>query len=162
MTRWLPFPLLFVALLAMWLLLNQTLALGHILLGGALALCLSWAMVALQPDRVRIRHPLTIIRLVFSVLTDIVRSNLAVARIILSPRLRKHPSAFVNIPLELRHPYGLAVLACIITATPGTLWVGFNSATGILTIHVLDLVDENSWIDTIKSRYERRLREIFE
>jgi multicomponent K+:H+ antiporter subunit E len=162
MTRWLPFPLLFVALLAMWLLLNQTLGLGHILLGGALALCLSWAMVALQPDRVRIRHPLTIIRLVFSVLTDIVRSNLAVARIILSPRLRKHPSAFVNIPLELRHPYGLAVLACIITATPGTLWVGFNSATGILTIHVLDLVDENSWIDTIKSRYERRLREIFE
>lgn len=162
MTRWLPFPLLFIALLAMWLLLNQTLALGHILLGGALALCLSWAMVALQPDRVRIRHPLTIIRLVFAVLTDIVRSNLAVARIILSPRLRKHPSAFVNIPLELRHPYGLAVLACIITATPGTLWVGFNSATGILTIHVLDLVDENSWIDTIKSRYERRLREIFE
>ncbi|MGB3809428.1 MAG: Na+/H+ antiporter subunit E [Parvibaculum sp.] len=162
MTRWLPFPLLFVALLAMWLLLNQTLALGHILLGGALALCLSWAMVALQPDRVKIRHPLTIIRLIFSVLIDIVRSNLAVARIVLSPRLRKHPSAFVNIPLELRHPYGLAVLACIITATPGTLWVGFNSATGILTIHVLDLVDENSWIDTIKSRYERRLREIFE
>ncbi len=162
MTRWLPFPLLFTALLAMWLLLNQTLALGHILLGGVLSLCLSWGMVALQPDRVKIRHPLTIVRLALVVMLDIARSNIAVARIILSPKLRKHPSAFVNIPLELRHPYGLAVLACIISATPGTLWVGFDSVTGILTIHVLDLVDDASWIDTIKSRYERRLREIFE
>jgi multicomponent K+:H+ antiporter subunit E len=29
-------------------------------------------------------------------------------------------------------------------------------------IHVLDLVDENEWIRTIKGRYERLLLEIFE
>lgn len=162
MTRWLPFPLLFVSLLAMWLLLNETLALGHILLGGALSICLSWGMVALQPERVKIRHPLVIIQLLFVVMLDIARSNIAVARIIFSPRLRKHPPGFVDIPLELRHPYGLAVLSCIITATPGTLWVGFEAATGTLTIHVLDLADRAEWIDTIKGRYERRLREIFE
>lgn len=162
MTRWLPFPLLFVSLLAMWLLLNQTLALGHILLGGVLSLCLSWGMVALQPERVKARHPLIIVQLVLVVLHDIARSNMAVARIIFSPGLRKAPPGFVDIPLELRHPYGLAVLACIITATPGTLWVGFHSTSGTLTIHVLDLVDQAEWIDIIKSRYERRLREIFE
>lgn len=162
MTRWLPFPLLFVSLLAMWLLLNQTLAFGHILLGSMLSICLSWGMVALQPERVKVRHPLIIVQLLLVVLLDIARSNMAVARIIFSPGLRKHPSGFVDIPLELRHPYGLAVLACIITATPGTLWVGFHSATGTLTIHVLDLVDQAEWIDIIKSRYERRLREIFE
>lgn len=162
MTRLLPFPLLFVSLLAMWLLLNQTLSLGHILLGSVLSICLSWGMVALQPERVKVRHPLIIVRLLLAVIADIARSNMEVARIIFSPRLRKHPSGFVDIPLELRHPYGLAVLACIITATPGTLWVGFHSATGTLTIHVLDLVDQAEWIDIIKSRYERRLREIFE
>ena len=63
---------------------------------------------------------------------------------------------------ELRDPYGLAVLACIITSTPGTIWVNFNSAKGTLMIHVLDLIDENVWIDTIKHRYERPLLEIFE
>lgn len=162
MTRWFPFPLLFASLLTMWLLLNQTLALGHILLGGALSLGLTWGMAALQPERVKVRHPLTIIQLLLVVVLDIMRSNIAVARIILSPGLRKYPSGFVDIPLELRHPYGLAVLACIITATPGTLWVGFHSATGTLTIHVLDLVDQAEWIDIIKSRYERRLQEIFE
>ena len=37
----------------------------------------------------------------------------------------------MNIPLDLRDPYGLAALACIITSTPGTLWVNFDAATGI-------------------------------
>lgn len=161
MTRWLPFPLVFVLLLAMWLLLNQTLAPGHILFGSVLALCLSWILAVLREDGVVVRHPGVIIRLVVLVAADIVRSNLAVARIIFSPGLRKSPSGFVEIPLELRNPYGLAVLACIITATPGTLWVDFNSATGLLTIHVLDLVDRQAWIDTIKGRYEWRLQEIF-
>jgi multicomponent K+:H+ antiporter subunit E len=56
----------------------------------------------------------------------------------------------------------LAVLACIITSTPGTIWVDFDSAKGRLMIHVLDLVDEATWIHTIKDRYERLLLEIFE
>jgi multicomponent K+:H+ antiporter subunit E len=91
-----------------------------------------------------------------------VRSNIAVARIILGPRHLKHVSGFVNIPLDLRAPYGLAALAIIITSTPGTLWVNFDSAERILTIHVLDLIDEEVWISTVKHRYERRLMEIFE
>ena len=68
----------------------------------------------------------------------------------------------MNIPLDLRNPYGLAALACIITSTPGTLWVDFDAAKGMLMIHVLDLIDENEWIQTIKGRYERLLLEIFE
>ena len=71
-------------------------------------------------------------------------------------------SGFVDISLELRDAYGLAVLACIITSTPGTLWVKHEAGTGMLTIHVLDLIDESEWIETIKGRYERLLLEIFE
>jgi multicomponent K+:H+ antiporter subunit E len=39
--------------------------------------------------------------------------------------------------------------------------VDFNEASGILTIHVLDLVNESEWVGLIKERYERRLMEIF-
>jgi multicomponent K+:H+ antiporter subunit E len=97
------------------------------------------------------------------VIADIVRSNIAVARIILGlAGERERRSGFVDIPLDLRNPYGLAALACIITATPGTLWVSFDEAKATLTIHVLDLVDESEWARTIKGRYERLLLEIFE
>jgi multicomponent K+:H+ antiporter subunit E len=95
------------------------------------------------------------------VAADIVRSNIAVALIVLGVTGRERKSGFVHIPLDLRQPYGLAVLACIITSTPGTLWVSFDEATGTLTIHVLDLIDESEWIRTIKGRYERLLLEIF-
>jgi multicomponent K+:H+ antiporter subunit E len=68
----------------------------------------------------------------------------------------------MTIPLDLRDPYGLAVLACIITATPGTAWIEYAADSGILVIHVLDLVSEEEWVDLIKDRYESLLMEIFE
>jgi multicomponent K+:H+ antiporter subunit E len=161
MTRLLPFPIVSASLLAFWLLLNQTLSPGHILLGSAVALIGGWGLAALRPPKAHPRRPGAIFRLAAVVFADIVRSNIAVARIILGPKRTERTPGFVEIPLELRDPYGLAALACIITSTPGTLWVDFNEASGILTIHVLDLVDKAEWVRTIKGRYERRLMEIF-
>src|SRR5690606_9231854 len=102
-----------------------------------------------------------IFRLAAFVVAEIIRSNIAVAHIILGLERRRSTAGFLEIPLELRHPYGLATLAFIITSTPGTLWVDFNEANGILTIHVLDLVDRAGWIRIIKGRYEQLLLEIF-
>jgi len=160
MTWLVPFPVLSAGLLVLWLLLNG-LSVGHILLGGTVALIGGWAFAALEPPKMRLRRPLAVLRLTAFVFADIVRSNVAVARLILGLEPRRWASGFVDVPLELRNPYGLATLACIITSTPGTLWVDFNEASGTLTIHVLDLVDETEWVRTIKGRYERLLLEIF-
>ncbi|MGP1609671.1 MAG: Na+/H+ antiporter subunit E [Burkholderiales bacterium] len=169
MKCWLPHPLLFVLLLAMWLLLNQPLAPGDVVLGALLALGASRAFGSLQvsPDAGRIpaapvRRMITAAGLAWLVFIDIVHSNIGVARIIMHPGTRNQTSGFLEIPLGLRHPTGLAVLACIITATPGTTWARYDSARGILTRHILDLLDETAWIRIIKNRYERRLLEIFE
>ena len=161
MKRWLPFPILSACLLAMWLLLNQTLSAGHMILGCALAFVAPLTLAALQLPGGGLRRPGAVARLAAVVTMDIIRSNIVVARMILTPGTRARTSGFLTIPLDLRDPYGLAVLACIITSTPGTIWVNFNSAKGTLMIHVLDLVDEGVWVDTIKNRYERPLLEIF-
>ncbi|WP_424631766.1 Na+/H+ antiporter subunit E [Bradyrhizobium sp. SYSU BS000235] len=161
MTRLIPFPFLSLGLLVLWLLLNQTTSLGQFLLGCILALAGGWMLVRLQLPRAPVRRPGTLLQLFFLVLVDIIHSNIAVGRIILGLGRRHRTSGFVRIPLDLRNPYGLAALACIITATPGTLWVNFNQQKGSLMIHVLDLIDEGDWISTIKDRYERRLLEIF-
>ena len=71
-------------------------------------------------------------------------------------------SAFLDISLDIRDPHGLAVLACIVTSTPGTVWAGLTPNADTLTLHVLDLQDEALWIRTIKQRYEQLLMEIFE
>jgi multicomponent K+:H+ antiporter subunit E len=161
MRRIVPFPLASAWLVALWLLLNQTFSPGHLLLGGAVALVGGWLLAALELPKPRLRRLSPIVRLAGFVAADIVRSNIAVALIVLGIKQRDPTSGFVHIPLELRQPYGLAMLACIITATPGTLWVAFDEATGGVTIHVLDLIDEDEWIRTIKGRYERLLLEIY-
>ena len=119
-------------------------------------------MAALRPEKPRIRRPGTALRLLGLVLADILRSNLAVGRIIVCSREPGVNAGFMTIPLDLRSQQGLAVLSIIITSTPGTIWVNYDAAKGTLLLHVLDLVDETVWVQTIKGRYERLLMEIFE
>ncbi|GLS99808.1 cation:proton antiporter [Sphingobium jiangsuense] len=161
MTRWLAFPLLTLCLLAMWLLLVQSVAPGSILMGVLVALVATRLFTVLRPEPVKYRLTGAVVRLAGIVLYDIIRSNIAVARIILTGRTDRGMSGFIRIPIDMRSRHGLALLAVIITATPGTLWVQFDSARGSLLIHVLDLVDEEQWIALIKNRYEKLLMEIF-
>lgn len=152
-----------LVLLVVWLLLNSTAAIGQILLGTALGAALVAAAAPLRPLRPRLRRADVAVRLFFSVLIDVVQSNFAVARIILGlVRDRSVRSGSMIIPLELRDPHGLAVLAMILTSTPGTVWQGISDDRSELTIHVLDLLDEGQWVRKIKQRYEMPLKDIFE
>jgi len=160
MSRLLPYPLLTAALLAMWLLLNG-LSVGHLVLGAAIAIAAANVTAALQPSKPRLKRWYLLPSLTMIVLIDIWRSNVAVALAILRPDQRRRVSGFIVVPLELRDPTALAILACIVTSTPGTAWVEYDSTGNKLLLHVLDLDDEAHWIEIIKSRYERRLLEIF-
>ncbi len=161
MSRVLPYPVLAAALLLMWMLLTSF-SPGQFLLGGVIAVAASRAMAALQPSKPRLRRWQLIPRLAGIVMLDILRSNVAVAGIILQGGRRERASGFVTIPLDLRDRTGLAVLACIVTSTPGTAWVEHAHDSNALLIHVLDLDDEEQWIALIKNRYEALLMEIFE
>ena len=110
-----------------------------------------------------VHRPQKALLLLGLVFVDIVRSNIAVARIVLGlTGKRAIRSGFLEVPLDMRDPYGLAALATIVTSTPGTIWAGLSQDSATLTLHVLDLRDERASIDTIKQRYERLLMEIFE
>jgi multicomponent K+:H+ antiporter subunit E len=159
--RWLPYPLLTASLLVMWLLLTQSFSPGQLLLGGGIAILATHAMAALRPQTSRIRRPGVLFKLAGMVAVDILRSNLAVAGIVLFAR-RERVAGFVRVPLDLSNRHGLTLLALIITATPGTIWVEFDRRRGSLLVHVLDLVDEDGWVRLIKGRYETLLLEIFE
>ena len=119
MKRLLPAPLLSAALFVLWLLLNQSLSPGNLLLALVVAWLVPLLTRGLRPLPVRIRRPGTVLRLGLTVVADTVASNLAVARLMLAPGRPRHAAAFVHIPLELRDPNALAVLALGIL--PGAL-----------------------------------------
>lgn len=161
MMRLFPYPLLTAALTIMWLMLQQSAGLGHIIFGFIVAWLASLAMARLQPHKPRVRRPGLILKLIVTVTLDIIRSNLAVVKIVLTRRTRETTSGFLRVPLELKDPMGLAVLSCIVTATPGSAWLEYAPDDGSVLIHVLDVIDEAEWIDTLKRRYESLLLEIF-
>jgi multicomponent K+:H+ antiporter subunit E len=146
--RILPAPVLSLALLALWLLLNRSVSAGHIVLGGVLALAIPLLTAVL--------------RLALAVMADTVQSNIAVSRLLLSPGRRRHPSGFVQIPLELRDANALAVLAVIVSIAPGTAWAELSVDRSMLMLHVLEVDDAQAVAAQIKQRYERPLMEIFE
>ncbi len=160
-SRVLPYPLLTLSLIIFWMTINSF-SPGHLLLGTVVAMVASWAMASLRPPKPRIRNWHLVVKLIVIVLYDIIRSNIAVAFIILFKRDRKVKSGFLTIPLDLRDPMGLAALAVVLTATPGSAWLEYNSSQGTLLIHVLDEVSDAYWQHLIKSRYEKMLMEIFE
>ena len=162
MKRLLPAPLLSACLVVLWLLLNRSLSPGHLLTAVVLAWAIPLLTLGLRPLPVRIRRPGTIVRLGLRVMADSLHSNYMVLRFILRPKLRRHPAAFVHIPLQLRDPNGLAVLAMITSVTPGTVWSELALDRSILLLHVFDLDDEASFIQQFKHAYERPLMEIFE
>ena len=122
-------PVLVGGLLVLWLLLNQSVSLGHVVLGLVLAIGVAWAQLRrcgrcsrscggrISPaccSRRAARHR------ALELQRRACRARVA--------RGREVHSGFVKIPLALKDPHGLAVLAGIVTSTPGTVWVSSRPA----------------------------------
>ncbi len=162
MKRWLPAPLLSLALLVLWLLLNQSIAAGHLLIGTIAALVLPRLLAPLRPPAGGVRGPRAALRLTGAVAVDVVRSALQVAGGVLGARRRPPRARFIVVPLDLRNIHALAALALITTIVPGTVWSELAPDRSRLLLHVFDSADDASFVAHYKARYEQPLREIFE
>ena len=160
--RWIPSPPLSIALFIVWLLLNQSLHVATLLLAAVLAIVVPLITKGLRPAPVRMQRPGVALRLTVRVLYDLLHSALTVGRALLTRRTPDIRSAFVEIPLTLRDPNALAVLAMIFCLAPGTAWGEVSLDRSKLLLHVFDLEDEAAFIAMVRTRYERPLMEIFE
>jgi multicomponent K+:H+ antiporter subunit E len=160
-----PAPLTSALIFAVWLLLNNTLHPAHLLLAVLLALAIPWATARLQPDDLRVHDWPAALRLLGVLLWDIVVSNIEVARRILGPENKLSPR-FVWVPLAVRDPHGIFVLAGMITMTPGTVSAQLSPDHRHLLVHALHVeggeAGDAALVQTIKQRYERPLMRIFE
>jgi len=157
---WLPMPIHSLLLFAVWLLLNNTVAPGHILLGAFLALVIPILCAPLKTEQPHVRRPFLAAGYVLRVLGDIVVANVEVAILVLGPARKLQPG-FVAIPLDIREELPITLLASTISLTPGTVSSELSTDRKWLYIHALHVTDEQDLINSIKSRYEAPLKEIF-
>ncbi|MBP0049975.1 Na+/H+ antiporter subunit E [Marinobacterium sp. AK62] len=160
LSKWLPMPLHSLLLFIVWLLLNNTVAPGHLVLGAFLALTIPLLCAPLKTRQPKVLRPLLALRYIFRVLGDIVVANVEVAILVLGP-MRKLQPAFVAVPLDLSGDLPITLLASTVSLTPGTVSAEVSEDRKWLYIHALHMTDEQGLIATVKSRYEAPLKEIF-
>lgn len=160
--NWLfPHPVLSLVLAVIWVILQNGLSAGMAVFGVILGIIIPRAFAAWWPDRPQGFRLGRMILYVLLVLYDIVVANVQVAWIVLTRPNSKLRPAWVVIPLDLRQPEAISVLAGTITLTPGTVSADLSSNGHSLLVHALDAPDPDAVRDEIKSRYEARLKEIF-
>jgi multicomponent Na+:H+ antiporter subunit E len=117
---------LFLVLLVFWLLLNNSLALDVLIVGIAaaflIALVFQSARSVLSGLNLSPRGIGTAVMFVFYFIKELIKANLRLAAIILSPSLPVRPG-IVKVRTRLKSPVGRLLLANAITMTPGTLTV---------------------------------------
>lgn len=162
MKRLFPHPVLSLALAALWILLVNHWTLGSLVLALILATLIPLLSARWWPYRPVIRRPLGLIPYTLLVLRDVIVANFQVARIILFLPNDRIRSAWISVPLDLTSPEAISLLAGTITMTPGTLTADVSADGRALLVHSLHAPDPDAIRDEIKTRYESRLKRIFE
>ncbi|WP_172293470.1 Na+/H+ antiporter subunit E [Pseudoruegeria sp. HB172150] len=160
--KFLPHPMLTPTLLVVWLALVNKVTPGNVLLGLIIGIVIPAMTRPYWPDRPTVHRPLKVIEYILIVIWDIVVANVEVALIILFKRNPDIHSHWVCVPLELTSPEAITVLAGTITMTPGTVSATLAADGGSILVHCLHTDDPDDIRASIKSRYEGRLKEIFQ
>jgi len=160
--RWLlPHPFLTLLLVAVWTLLQNGISAGMVVFGLILGIVIPIGTAQWWPDRPGKIRVFRMLSYCLLVMWDILVANVQVAWIVLTKSNAAMRPAWVVVPLDLRQPEAITILAGTITLTPGTVSADLSDEGHSLLVHALDAPDPDAVRDDIKHRYERRLKEIF-
>jgi len=155
-----PHPLLSFVLWVIWLLLNNTVAMGHVVLGGLLAIFIPWMTSSFWPEKIALKHPWLLIKYILVVVFEIMIANVVVAKLILGRSNKLNPG-FIQYQLQLESPVGIGLLANTISLTPGTVSCDLSADRRFLLIHSLHIDDVATIKADIHRKFERPLKDIF-
>lgn len=156
-----PHPFLTLLLTVVWVLLMDEATPGMFVFGLILGIIVPFFTSVWWPDAPKGFRIGKMAVYSLIVLWDIAVANIQVAWIVLTRSNESLRPAWVVIPLEIRQPEAITILAGTITLTPGTVSADLSDEGHSLLVHALDTDDPDAIRDQIKRRYERRLKEIF-
>jgi len=93
-------------------------------------------------------------------LWDLIKANVRVAYDVLTPTIHMRPG-IIGVELDTRSEAAIAIIANLISVSPGTLSLDVSTDRRMLYIHCMFLDDEVAMRESIKA-LERRVIEIFE
>lgn len=154
-------PVLVIVLLGLiWIAITGSVALVNIIFGlalGALVLFLMRDHISVPG---RTRRPLRILHLAGLFVYELVLSGWRVMVIVLRRDMALKPGIIVY-PLRVQSDFEIALLANLITLTPGTLTLDVTPDRRHLVIHAIDCADPDQIRADTAAGFERRIMEAF-
>lgn len=158
--RWLPHPLLSLVLVVLWMALLNDFSAGGLLVGAVLGVIIPIVTSHFWPGRPPIRAYGKTISYILLLAWDVLVANLQVAWLIAFRPAERLNSRWIAVPIELKSPEAITLLSATITLTPGTVTSDISADGRSLLVHCLDAPDAVAQVNEIKTRYERRIKEI--
>jgi multicomponent K+:H+ antiporter subunit E len=159
--RCLPHPALSLVLTLTWVALQNDFSAAQWLMGAILGVAIPLFLRPFWPDPPPVRSWRAALAYAAIVLWDITKANVQVAGWVLLRRPETLRSTWLVVPLRLRLPEAIALLAGTITMTPGTVSCDLAADGSALLVHCLHTEDAAATVAEIKTRYEERLMRIF-
>ncbi|MDQ0163906.1 Na+/H+ antiporter subunit E [Bacillus alveayuensis] len=142
-----------------WMFLQNDYSGSSFFIGYVLGLLIIFALRRFFPRRFYLYNVIAVIKLIFIFLKELVLSNIAVLKVILSPKLTMRPGIFA-LETELEKDWEITLLANLITLTPGTLVVDVSDDNKTLYIHAMDIDDVDQVRMDIKNSFEKAIKEV--
>lgn len=144
-----------------WGAISASFSPANLVLGFAVGALSLWLIRReLQPVIYPVR-PLRLLLLTLSFFKELAVSATKVAWMVVQPKMVLKPGIF-SYPLTVKTDFEIALLANLITLTPGTLSVDVSEDRRTLYVHALDCADPGGLRRDIANGFERRIREAFE
>ena len=102
----------------------------------------------------------SIIKLIFLFLKELVKANVDVIKIVLSPNLSNYHPGIVAVPTKLETKLEITLLASLISLTPRTISMDFSDDNKIIYIHSIHISDKEEMIHQIHHTFERAILEV--
>jgi multicomponent Na+:H+ antiporter subunit E len=135
--------LLFVLLLAFWLVIVPSIDLIQVVVGSIVAFAVTIysfdTVTSVEPFNFNLLYIFKFIRFSLVLLVEIVKSNIEVAKIILAPKLKIKPK-FIRIDNPLKSDLNRVIYGNAITLTPGTITVELEE--NYIIVHALNSSDK--------------------
>lgn len=98
------------------------------------------------------------IRLILYFVQELLVANWAVVRLVLAPRVNLKPGV-IAMKLRVQKPAQIALLANLISLTPGTLTLEISKDYGTAYLHAIDATDEAATL-AVPRRFEAMIMEV--
>ena len=106
-----------------------------------------------------LRRVWAIIKLIMLFIIELIKANIDVIKIVLSPKLTNQPG-IVAVTTKLETDVEITLLAALISLTPGTVSMDFSQDSKTIYIHAINVPDKDEMIADIHNSFERAIKEV--